>query len=125
MNKWLEKKFYLFSLFFLWMLGVWTSVKVHFACFWTILLVSLDFLIIAVFSASYVYLPLLLGLPTLMFILGILEGEFGVVTGSVASGDIGDLGDIIIGDKLRFMTCMARLDGVSEPLGLSVPLIYH
>ena len=54
-----------------------------------------------------------------MLMFGIVDGELGVVAGSAASGDIGDLGDIIMGDKLRFMTCIGRLDGVKEPLGLS------
>ena len=65
------------------------------------------------------WFSLFTGLPTLILIFGIVDGELGVVAGSAASGDIGDLGDIIIGDKLRFMTCIVRLDGVNEPLGLS------
>lgn len=51
----------------------------------------------------------------MILILGMLVGELGIVAGSVASGD---LGDIRIGERLRFINCIACLEGVSAPLGL-------
>lgn len=58
---------------------------------------------------------MLLGLPTLILMFGMLVGEFGIVADSAANGD---LGDIRIGERLRFINCIACLEGVSAPLGL-------
>ena len=74
--------------------------------------------LVLVYSLIY-FLPSFLGLPTLILMFGICDGELGAVAASVAKGDIGDLGDIIMGDMLRLIAWSARRLGVSDPRGLS------